>query len=134
MLPLWRETFSKAHHQGSGYAGTGVMDRYGRKAACGMGRSIHQPSAGELVKLTSLELWILECSGFTPHRLGTVGRQIEGLNAEDVALLNTLDRPFYCTVFARMKSVETIEIFRHRKTYCILPKVHPTITLRVDPN
>jgi hypothetical protein len=91
MLPLWRETFSKAHHQGSGYAGTGVMARKRRKSASGMGRSIHQPSAGEFVKLASLERWILESGRFTPHG---VGRQIEGLNAEDVALLNTLDRPF----------------------------------------
>jgi hypothetical protein len=30
MLPLWRETFSKAHHRGSGYAGTGVIAKYSR--------------------------------------------------------------------------------------------------------
>jgi hypothetical protein len=68
MLPLWRETFSKAHHRGSGYAGTGVIAKYSRKSASSMGRSIHQPSAGEFV----------ESGGFTPHGVGrTPNRKIE---------------------------------------------------------
>ena len=88
-----------------------------------MGRSIHQPSAGEFAKLASLELWILESGGFTPHG---VGRQIEGLNAEDVTLLNTLDRPFHSTVFAPLYVREKSDRLLLANTPKNRPLISPT--------